>query len=471
MRGGFGIRENLVRSLNRVMNFGIDEKWDFDKKRAYRQVNAFSILISLAFFTTVFSALLYKNYGTAILELFFSMLVTLTFYFLSRGKLRQAQLAAIYGFEVNILIQSLFTVYSTGTTILPWYSPMFILYMLFPLTAALFDKNIFKHMFIGLLMILLIQFIAPYSSVYNYSTYLDISSGLIIIFVCLYSVVLASILVYFIYSGTRKVADLEIERSQKLEETISEVNTKKAVINKQANDLKALNESKNKLFSILAHDLKSPFNIMLGFSELLKEKSLNDPEYYQYAKQLYETSLTNYNLLENLLDWSRSQLNQIIVEPVNMRLNDTLTQSLDLVELSATKKGIEIINEIDDSIVIRADKSLLNIVFRNLLTNAIKFTNPGGKIVLGAKLFPYHAEISIKDNGIGMSEEMVRNLFMIENKQSRAGTLAETGTGLGLILCKEFTDKNGGEIRVKSTEHKGTTFYFTIPLAEITVPL
>lgn len=467
IRSDFWIR--MVGVYRRIIGFGIDENWSYDKKRAYRQVNEFGLLISFCAVSAIPFGLVFGNYPLALTQLAFTLIYLSLFVFISKGRIKEARLIGIYGYELNLLIHSVLSVYSTGVEVMPWYSPVFVLFPIFPITAALFDKPVFKHMLIAVLMILFIQVIAPYSSQYNYSEYIGVSVGIIITFTSFYALLVLSVLAYLVHSGNRQVIVMETEKSQQLEAVVNELTTREEIIQKQASDLKVLNDSKNKLFSVLAHDLKSPFNIILGFSEMLKEKSINDPEYHKYAKQLYETSLANYNLLDNLLEWSRSQLDQITCELSDFKVNEVLCPCLSLLEVSAMKKGTEIISRIDENLTVRADRSLLSIIFRNLITNAIKFTGPGGMITVGSRTLAQYAEIYVSDTGIGMPEKMANDLFKVDKKQSRPGTSAEKGTGLGLILCKEFIEKQGGTLRVESTEGEGTTFFFTVPLASVAV--
>ncbi len=360
---------------------------------------------------------------------------------------------------------SLFAILPTTTGVLPWYSPVFASYMLYPLVAALFDKPVFKHMLLGLLQILLIQFIGGYLSKIGFPSFPFENHDILNIIVCVYTIGMASLIVYLIFNENRIVKTQEIERSKQLQLALEKVEISNELIKKQADDLFKLNDSKNKFFSIIAHDLKSPYNTVIGFSEILKDKSINDPEYYKYAKNLYDTALDNYSLLENLLEWARTQMDHIQFRPSEFAINEVIYKTINLVGVSAEKKNVVIKNEISNSIIVSADRTLVSIIIRNILTNAIKFTRPGGFVTIGYVNRGRLAEFFIKDNGIGIPEEMVKYLFKLEYIQSRKGTSSETGTGLGLILCKDFVEMHGGEIWVKSKENEGSTFYFTLPKA------
>jgi two-component system sensor histidine kinase/response regulator len=170
--------------------------------------------------------------------------------------------------------------------------------------------------------------------------------------------------------------------------------------------------------------------------------------------------------LENLLQWARTQTDKIAFEPIVFNLKQLVEQNINLLKDNITTKNINIKHKITDSCDVYADRNMINTVIRNLLTNAIKFTHSGGDIAINSLRKDGHIEISIKDSGIGMSAEETEKIFRVDANFSRNGTDGETGTGLGLILCKEFIIKNGGKIWVESTPGKGSRFLFTLPAAK-----
>ncbi len=233
-------------------------------------------------------------------------------------------------------------------------------------------------------------------------------------------------------------------------------------------NLRESNVTKDKFFSIIAHDLKSPFNAMLGFAEILE----NDFDKYDTAQKkrfiniIYKGLKDTFNLLENLLFWSRSQKGTIDFNPETINLYLLFQKTSELLMLSANNKSIKIQNKIPEHISLEADKAMLTTIIRNLISNAIKFTPDGGEIVIEAKQTKENrkfVEVSVKDTGVGISAEMQPKLFDIGETTSTKGTNNETGTGLGLILCKEFIEKHGGNISVESEINKGSIFSFTIP--------
>ncbi len=228
--------------------------------------------------------------------------------------------------------------------------------------------------------------------------------------------------------------------------------------------LQELNNSKDKFFSIISHDLKSPFNSILGFTEILKDQNatLDKEELNEIYEALNNSAKKTFNLLNNLLQYSKFQSGLGDFNPSKINLSDLIKENLILFEGTAAKKQIKIINNSNENFLIYADKEMLNSILRNLINNAIKYSNPGGKIFIYYARAGDFVEISVKDSGVGMDQETVDNLFKIESKTSKLGTNKEEGTGLGLILAKEFVEKNGGKIFVKSAIGIGTEFTFTV---------
>jgi signal transduction histidine kinase/ligand-binding sensor domain-containing protein len=258
------------------------------------------------------------------------------------------------------------------------------------------------------------------------------------------------------------------ERQQKIEEQTEELLAQKENLEEVNAHLKELNSTKDKFFSIIAHDLKNPFNTILGFSELLNMKydTLSEEKKLRYMEVIFSSSKNIYNLLENLLQWARTQTDKIAFEPIVFSLKQLVEQNINLLKENITTKNIKIGHKITDSCNVYADRNMINTVVRNLLTNAIKFTRSGGDIAINTLRKNGHIEISVKDSGIGMSAEETEKIFRVDANFSKSGTDGETGTGLGLILCKEFIIKNGGKIWVESDPGKGSRFLFTLPAAK-----
>lgn len=231
-------------------------------------------------------------------------------------------------------------------------------------------------------------------------------------------------------------------------------------------ELNELNASKDKFFSIIAHDLKNPFNTIIGFSEMMKESvRLNDSAtFYEYSVMINTAAVQTLRLLENLLEWASSQRGKLIFSPVMINLREVVKDEFAMSEEMAISKTIVLRNNVDESLSIYADRNMLKTILRNLITNAVKFTHKNGTVVVGAQINKKYVEVSVSDNGIGMTEAIKSKLFRLDANLSTRGTENEKGTGLGLFLCKEFVEKHGGRIWVDSIEGKGSVFNFKLPL-------
>jgi len=238
-------------------------------------------------------------------------------------------------------------------------------------------------------------------------------------------------------------------------------------IKAQMNELEEVNKTKDRFFSIIAHDLRNPFNSLLGITENLVEnyEDFSSEEIKEYLTLLLQSSQQGYNLLENLLNWSRSQTGKLKVSAKVLNVSELIDASVELMLNNAAAKNLEIINNVSFDILAFADENMITTVLRNLLSNAIKFTPQGGSIRFEATKQKKMIEICIADNGMGMTEETMASLFKLDVFTSTLGTNKETGTGLGIILCKEFIEKNNGKLWVESSLNNGTIFYFSIPRA------
>ncbi len=256
------------------------------------------------------------------------------------------------------------------------------------------------------------------------------------------------------------------ERQQQVEEQTEELLSQSEFLEKTNAELEDLNKSKDRFFSIIAHDLRSPFNTIFGFAELLQQKkdTITNEKRNQYVSALYTSAKRVYILLENLLQWSRTQTSLISFEPRNFLINSVVEEIYNLQEENLHLKSIQFERRINEEVVVFADYEMIQVVLRNLLSNAIKFTPHGGNIILEMKKSEGWAAISIKDTGIGISDEIKNSLFKIDKTVTAEGTDGEKGTGLGLLLCKDFVEKNGGQIFVNSTYGEGAEFSFTLPL-------
>lgn len=231
--------------------------------------------------------------------------------------------------------------------------------------------------------------------------------------------------------------------------------------------LKELNATKDKFFTIIAHDLKNPFSTLMGFSKMLEEdfKENTDEENVAALSALYESSRSGFKLLENLLDWSKSQTGALKFNPIKLNLREIADSIIKLLNQTANSKNIKLESYIDANVFVNADEEMISTTLRNIISNALKFTNSGGNVEIFAENKNGDVEIRIKDNGVGIKKEDLDKLFKLEQHHTTPGTNLEKGTGLGLIICKEFVEKNSGTILVESMPGIGTEFKIKLPSA------
>ena len=243
--------------------------------------------------------------------------------------------------------------------------------------------------------------------------------------------------------------------------TIQNQNKQLIELNKQ---LEISNIAKDKLFSIIAHDLKNAFSPLLASSDLLKKaiKESKTDKIIDFSSRISSSAINAYKLLENLLNWSKMQIGKTQLQPKSFKLNFNILKTISLFVESCKQKQIELDYNMDDSIMVYADPNMVDTIIRNLLSNAIKFTSPNGKIEISVKSKDDYALICVSDNGIGIEQDKLKNIFDIASDYKEIGTIGEKGTGLGLNLCKYLVERNKGKIWVESLRDQGTSFYFTI---------
>lgn len=246
---------------------------------------------------------------------------------------------------------------------------------------------------------------------------------------------------------------------------ISEYKLAEKKLKENEASLRELNATKDKFFSIIAHDLRSPFNSILGYSDIL-EKQIQENDFdgiERYSQIINKSSVIAMDLLSDLMDWSYSQTGTMKFCPEDIDLVDLIKKTTTLLNYSALQKSITFHTELPNYMIVSADKAMVSSILRNLISNAIKFTKPGGEIIISTEQKPDKLIVSVADNGVGIKPEAIKKLFRIDGNYSTIGTQNEKGTGLGLILCKNFIEKHGGEIWVESELGKGSKFWFTIP--------
>jgi PAS domain S-box-containing protein len=267
---------------------------------------------------------------------------------------------------------------------------------------------------------------------------------------------------------TKQVLNAKI--NIKLQDEINVLALTEIEHHKYSEELEAASETRDKFLSIIAHDLRSPFSGLLGASKLLAEEIdyLSKDEIRNLSNELNLSVQKQFKLLTNLLDWARLQNENFVINPKTVLLYEKLDRVIGLLSLTAKEKGIELRNNLEQDLKVKADLNMLSLVLRNLISNSIKFTDMNGYVEVSAEKKGKFVEITVADNGIGIPKDDLEKLFKDDVRYSTEGTKQEKGTGLGLLMCKEIIDKHGGKIWVESEMGKGSKFIFTLPYPETT---
>jgi len=267
---------------------------------------------------------------------------------------------------------------------------------------------------------------------------------------------------------------LEMKENEYIEEKLQyaklineQLNEKNEQIASRNEKLKEMNATKDRLFSIIGHDLKNPFTVLISLSQMMNDQleQLDNEDLKKSLSIINSASNQGFTLLDNLLDWARTQTGEIKFAPAPFLLNESVREVLVQIGSLSERKQIHIMNNIPDSLEITADRNMIQTIFRNLISNSIKFSKQEGNVVLNALFDPTNDNnvITITDHGVGITEENCTNLFDITTNRSTKGTLQESGTGLGLLICKEFIEKHRGNIHVSSVVGEGTQIIFNLP--------
>lgn len=253
--------------------------------------------------------------------------------------------------------------------------------------------------------------------------------------------------------------------TEQYDELLLRYNKLKEEKEKKEKELKAVNDSKDRFFSIISHDLRNPFVPLLGYADLLVENysDFTEEERFSFMQEIQHSSKSILILLDNLMQWSRSQRGILEIKQQDIDLKSLVKEIINSQSLSIKNKKLNVINDIPGDLNVKADRNTLSTVIRNLLANAVKFTPNEGTISFFVNDTGSFYEVHVKDTGIGIKPENLKKLFNMDTNYTTLGTAEEEGTGLGLILCHEFIEANGGSIRIESDLGKGSDFIFTIP--------
>lgn len=464
--------------ISDIINWGVQFESTFYEKRKVRLLNILYLIsiVSAEFYCVIYSILSFKTLYPAIIGINLFILVNIYGMYLNKINKRNISGHLLCSSMTGIAIVNTFFILGTSTfvhfyfllfalaPILVWKLKQILRILLyFSVNTAIF---IYAHFFwnnSAISQIFPTQFILPISVITIVTTFVSLLAAL-------------WVNQNYIEDNERKLE----HQSEDLKRFIDELYAQQNEIKRQSSELdflntelnhknsalQELNSTKDRFFSIIAHDLKNPVSSLKGLADELNNKfdQLEIEETKDSIKWISDSSKHILLLLENLLEWSRSQINKTSFNPEPGRPALLVDNLLNLFRAQAQNKQIELISKIDSEITLLADMNLLNTVLRNLISNAIKFTPIYGKVTISCSRRGNFAEISVADTGVGMTGEVIDKLFKIDGIKSTPGTLGEKGTGLGLALCKEYVNMHGGELRVQSIEKQGSIFSFDIPL-------
>jgi signal transduction histidine kinase/Tfp pilus assembly protein PilF len=291
-----------------------------------------------------------------------------------------------------------------------------------------------------------------------------------ILFLSIAIIALALFLSYVLYSSKKKLKlanALLVTKNDEINYQREVIEIKADALDEKNQELTEINAIKDKLISVIAHDLKNPLHAVVGYSEVLINRipqTETNKEIISFLRIIHDNAIRGNLLLENLLQWSRFQTRSIQFLPVEQKIDKLINEELYFVQPIAAEKKVKISCEFDKDLTVNADSNMLRTIIRNLVSNAIKFSTENGIIRIKAEINENTALFSVADNGVGISEKVKSKLFTGEAGITTEGTSGEKGTGIGLMLCKDFIEKHSGSIWVESKEGKGTTFFFTLPL-------
>lgn len=265
---------------------------------------------------------------------------------------------------------------------------------------------------------------------------------------------------------TKKLIKIGDSSQRKLRNAQMKLEEQNAMINAQYQKLRELNATKDKFFTIISHDIRNPITSILMMAEILRYSTerISKEELTEKIGSIIEAIKRVFSLFDNLLRWARTQTGSISFIPENIELSALIDKVITLLDVELTNKNIKFHSGVNSNIIVFGDRNMLETIFRNLISNAIKFTGSSGSINVLAELNNSEAIITIRDTGLGISREDIKKLFRIDENFKTKGTANEVGSGLGLILCKEFIEKHGGQIWVESVQGKGSDFKFSIPV-------
>jgi len=438
----------------------------------HRILNATLLAGAMIFLLVIITDSILQLYWlTRVLNLI-SFILFISLFFYSR-KTKKSKIAEIVAFTFLVVVFTPVMWIVNGGTLgsFQYFIPFFIVGI--HVSTSLNTKRILIPLLIAITVLLIVaEYLFP-DLVINYHSsferYTDLLSGFFISLTGIY--IFANVYFNQIQEANGQLRAQNMQLSKSREEVIVQqkrIKIQNLELEEKNYTLEELNRTKDLFLSIISHDLRSPFNSLLGLTEILilnKEK-IQNPEMIRLVDSIHESAEQAYKLVLNLLEWSKLQSNRIEYTPVLLNLKRAVTSNIELIKIQAENKGIDIsFEEGSEGCYVNADENMVNTIIRNLISNAIKYTRSGGKIAIQCSCTGEWCSVSVKDTGIGIPVDMLKQILNTEERVSTKGTLGEIGTGLGLVLCKEFAQRNNGKIDAQSEVKKGSTFTLILPVA------
>jgi two-component system sensor histidine kinase/response regulator len=441
-----------------LLKIGITENIkSVEAKRIYF-VNALALLCVGVSILMIIPYIMFDLHVLAAVCIVFAPIYVLSFNFNSKGKYKLARTIIFSTMLLNIFILSI--VLGNKINMATFYLPLIVVLFL------IFEKDQKKPLLFSIFLVSVSSIVTFLVHSYNFDSLIRLKPDSIVFINTTFNIIslLGTIILSYVFVISsdiivkylsQKNKKLKIERDELYESTIK--------LNKTTKEQEELSELKSKLISIISHDVRQPVNNVLSVSEIMIHSQLSNEEMVQLGLRLKESSLHVYQMLENLLTWSYSQMNGLHPQPESILVYEEIKSEIQKNQQSIEKKQLNISVEIDVKGIIFFDKIMFQIIFRNIFNNAIKFSPPCSTIKLFATLDQGTLRLSIEDEGIGITDELKAKLFVNDLSKSRYGTLNEKGAGIGLLLCKELIEANNGSIEVNNKQKRGTTFIIFFP--------
>jgi len=441
-----------------LLKIGITENIkSVEAKRIYF-VNALALLCVGISILMIIPYIMFDLHALAAVCILFAPIYVLSFNFNSKGKYKLARTIIFSTMILNIFVLSI--VLGNKINMATFYLPLIVVLFL------IFEKDQKKPLLFSVFLVSVSSIVTFLVHSYNFDSLIRLKPESIVFINTTFNIIslLGTIVLSYIFVISSDVIvkylsqnnkKLKIERDELYESTIK--------LNKTTKEQEELSELKSKLISIISHDVRQPVNNVLSVSEIMIHSQLSNEEMVQLGLRLKESSLHVYQMLENLLTWSYSQMNGLHPQPESILVFEQIKSEIQKNQQSIQKKQLNISVEIDAKEIIFFDKVMFQIIFRNIFNNAIKFSPPCSTIKLFATLDQGILKLSIEDEGIGITDELKVKLFVNDLSKSRYGTLNEKGAGIGLLLCKELIEANNGSIDVNNKQKRGTTFIISFP--------